>query len=148
MNTISAQHINTFKPSRSFASRRWTGRVLSALVIAFLSMDSVIKLVPIQPVIVSMQALGFAMSPSLARALGVLLLSCTALYAIPRTALLGAILLTGYLGGAIAINIRADTPLFTHTLFGSYLGIMLWAGLLLRSDHARAALFPSSPSDR
>ena len=129
-----------FDTARSAALQRWTGRALSGLVIAFLGMDAVIKLVPIQPVIDTMRTLGFQATPTLARGLGVLLLACTLLYAIPRTALLGAVLLTGYLGGAIAIHLRADSPLFTHVLFGAYLGLMLWAGLLLRDRQALALL--------
>jgi hypothetical protein len=73
-----------------------------------------------------------------------LLLLCTMLYAVPRTAPLGALLLTGYLGGAIAVQLRAGNPLFSHVLFGSYLGLALWAGLLLRDAHFRSVLFASA----
>lgn len=100
------------------------------------------KLVPIQPVIETMQSLGFTSTPALARTLGVVLLVCTLLHAIPRTSLLGAVLLTGYLGGTIATQVRAGNPLFSHILFGGYTGIMLWAGLLLRNKNVRALLFP------
>jgi DoxX-like family len=110
-----------------------TGRVLSGLVIAFLLLDAGMKLVPLQPVIDSMSSLGFVSTPALARGLGFLLLICTLIYAIPKTAALGAVLLTGYLGGAIAIHVRAGSPLFTHTLFGVYVGALLWTGLLLRN---------------
>ena len=120
----------------------WTGRVLSGLTIAFLLLDAAIKLVPLQPVIDSMQALGFASSNALARGLGILLLGCTILYATPRTALLGAILLTGYLGGAIAVQLRTGNPLFSHVLFGAYVGLALWAGLLLRNRQIRSLIFP------
>jgi hypothetical protein len=122
--------------------RIWTGRILSGLVIAFLLMDGGIKLVPIAPVIDTLQALGFDPTPTLARGLGILLLACTVLYAYPRTAVLGAVLLTGYLGGAIAIQLRAANPLFSHLFFGGYVGILMWAGLLLRDGRARAVLFP------
>jgi hypothetical protein len=120
----------------------WLGRVFSGLAIAFLLFDGVIKLPPIQAVIDTLQELGFAPTNVLARGLGLLCLFCTALYAIPRTSLLGAILLTGYLGGAIAIQIRAGNPVFSHVLFGTYVGLLLWAGLLLRNSQARAAIFP------
>ena len=120
----------------------WVGRILSGLVIAFLVFDGAIKLVPIQPVIDTMQGLGFNATPALARGLGILCLVCTLLYAIPKTSLLGALLLTGYLGGAIAINLRAGTPLFSHTLFSVYVGIFLWAGLLIRNSQIRSLLFP------
>jgi hypothetical protein len=116
----------------------WTGRVLSGALIAFLVFDAVIKLVPLQVVIDTTAALGFP--PELARTLGVLTLVCTVLYAWPRTAILGAILLTGYLGGAIAIHLRIGNPLFSHTLFGVYLGLMAWGGLYLRDPRLQALI--------
>jgi hypothetical protein len=119
----------------------WVGRLLSGLTIIFLLLDAAMKLVPLQPVIESMQDLGFTSTPALARMLGVLLLACTVLHAVPRTALLGAILLTGYLGGSIAIHVRAGSPLFSHVLFGAYVGLALWAGLLVRDGQARTQLF-------
>lgn len=119
----------------------WAGRFLSGLTIAFLLLDAAMKLVPLQPVTDSMQSLGFVPTAALARGLGVLLLACTVLYAVPRTALLGAILLTGYLGGSIAIHLRAGSPLFSHVLFGAYVGLALWAGLLARNRPARAQVF-------
>lgn len=122
----------------------WTGRVLSGLAVVFLLLDAAMKLVPLKPVIDAMQALGFASSDALARGLGVLLLACTILYAVPRTAPLGALLLTAYLGGAIAVQLRAGNPLFSHVLFGSYIGIAIWAGLLLRNGPLRSLLLPST----
>ena len=119
----------------------WAGRFLSGLTIAFLLLDAAMKLVPLQPVTDSMQSLGFTPTAALARGLGVLLLACVVLYAVPRTALLGAILLTGYLGGSIAIHLRAGSPLFSHVLFGAYVGLALWAGLLSRNRPARAQVF-------
>jgi len=119
----------------------WVGRILSGLVIAFLLLDAVMKLVPVKPSIDAMQALGFNNTDALARGLGILLLACTALYAFPKTALLGALLLTGYLGGAIAIQLRAANPLFSHILFGGYLGIFMWAGLLMRNGQIRSLIF-------
>ena len=123
----------------------WIGRTLSGLTIVFLLLDAAMKLVPLKPVLDAMHGLGFAGDVALARGLGVLLLACTLLYAAPRTALLGALLLTGYLGGAIAVQLRAGTPLFTHILFGAYLGVALWAGLLLRSGQLRSLLFHAAP---
>ncbi|MFX8573757.1 DoxX family protein, partial [Acinetobacter baumannii] len=78
---------------------------------------------------------------NLAVTLGVLTLAGTLLYAYPRTSVLGAILLTGYLGGAIYVHVRAGSPLFSHTLFGVYLGILLWGGLYLRDERLRL-IFP------
>jgi hypothetical protein len=72
--------------------------------------------------------------------LGILTLVSTVLYALPRTSVLGAILLTGYLGGAIATHLRIGSPLFTHILFGVYLGLMVWGGLYLRDERLRALL--------
>ena len=118
----------------------WIGRTLSGLTVAFLLLDAAMKLAPLRLVIDAMQDLGFASTDSLARGLGVLLLGCTVLYAVPRTALLGALLLTGYLGGAIAVQLRAGNPLFSHILFGGYVGLALWTGLLLRSSQLRSLI--------
>lgn len=115
----------------------WAGRILSGLAIAFLILDGAIKLVPIQPVTESLQQLGYPTSDTFARFLGVVTLTCILLYAWPRTAVLGAILLTGLMGGAIASHLRLGDPLFTHTLFGVYLGLILWGGLWLRDERVR-----------
>lgn len=127
--------------STSSSASVWIGRVLTGLAIAFWLLDGAIKLAPITPVIENLHGLGFQATEGLARGLGVLQLACLALYVVPRTSLLGAVLLTGYLGGAIAIQVRADNPLFSHILFGTYVGLITWAGLLLRDRQARAALF-------
>ncbi|WP_320200100.1 DoxX family protein [Agrobacterium sp. rho-13.3] len=127
---------------------RWqtlTGSVMSGLVIAFLIFDGAIKLVPIAPVTETMVALGYSGDPSLARGLGIMTLLIALLYAIPRTSVLGAILLTGLLGGAIATHLRVGSPLFTHMFFGVYLGLLAWGGLYLRSDLLRM-LIPFRPS--
>ena len=116
----------------------WAGRVISALVIVFLVFDGVIKLVPLAVVTDTIARLGYP--TDLARTLGALTLVCTLLYAIPRTSVLGAILLTGYLGGAISTHLRVGSPLFTHTLFGVYLGLMVWGGLVLRDPRLHSLL--------
>jgi hypothetical protein len=115
----------------------WTGRVLSGLVIVFLLFDGAIKLVPWPVVTETMDRMGYGASESLARTLGIITLACTVLYAIPPTSILDAILLTGYLGGAMASHVRIDSPLFSHTLFGLYLGLLLWGGLWLRDRNLR-----------
>ena len=120
---------------------RWLGRVLSGLVILFLLFDGAIKLVPWPVVTETMDRIGYGSSESLARTLGVITVVCTVLYAIPPTSILGAILLTGYLGGAMASHLRIGSPLFTHTLFGFYFGLMVWGGLWLR-DRSLRALIP------
>lgn len=119
---------------------RWTGRALSALVVAFLLLDGAIKLVPLQVVIDTLVQLGYPPDAGIARTIGALTLACALLYAWPRTALLGAVLLTGLLGGAMATHLRAGSPIATHLLFGLYLGVAAWAGLWLRDPRVRAAL--------
>ena len=118
----------------------WTGRVLSGIAVLFLIFDGAIKLVPIQPVTDSLRELGYPASNSFARFLGILTLLCTALYAWPRTALLGAVLLTGIMGGAIASHLRLGDPLFSHTLFGVWLGLLFWVGLWLRDARVRRVM--------
>nr|WP_244422968.1 DoxX family protein [Bradyrhizobium sp. ORS 278] len=118
----------------------WGGRILSALVILFLLFDGAIKLIPLPVVTQTMDQIGYGSSDALARALGLITLLCTLLYALPATSLLGAILLTGYLGGAIASHVRIGSPLFSHVLFGLYLGLMVWGGLWLRDRRLRALL--------
>jgi len=119
----------------------WIGRILSTLVVLFLVMDGGIKLVPIKEVTETMQQLGYSGSVNQARLLGIITLLCALLYALPQTSILGAILLTGLLGGAMATHLRVDSPLFTHLLFGFYIGVMAWGGLYLR-DPAMRAMIP------
>jgi hypothetical protein len=121
-------------------SALWTGRALSGLVILFLLFDGAIKLVPWPIVTETMDKIGYGSSESLARTLGAITIACTVLYAIPPTSILGAILLTGYLGGAMASHVRIDSPLFSHILFGFYLGLMLWGGLWLRDRRLRSLI--------
>jgi hypothetical protein len=116
---------------------RWLGRVLSGLVIAFMLFDGAIKLVPWPIVTETMDRIGYGSSETLARSLGLITIVCTVLYAIPPTSMVGAILLTGYLGGAMASHVRIGTPLFSHMLFGFYLGLMVWGGLWLRDRSVR-----------
>jgi hypothetical protein len=118
--------------------RLWTGRILSALVAALLALDAVIKFMKPPPVVEAFAHLGWPIS--LAIVLGIILLTCTAIYAIPRTSVLGAILLTGYLGGAVATHLRAGDPLFSHALFPVYLGVLIWGALFLREDRLRSLI--------
>ena len=118
----------------------WSGRLCSGLVILFLLFDGAIKLVPWPVVTETMDRIGYGSSETLARALGIVSIACTVLYAIPPTSILGAILLTGYLGGAIASHVRIGSPLFTHILFGVYLGLMVWGGLWLRDRRLRSLM--------
>ncbi|MER8408427.1 DoxX family protein [Mesorhizobium sp. M0185] len=121
----------------------WAGRVLSAVIVLFMIFDGVIKLPPLEIVTQTMVQLGWPADANVSRMLGIIGLVSTALYALPRTSVLGAILLTAYLGGAVATHVRIGSPLFSHILFGVYLGAVLWGGLYLRDPRVRA-LFPFS----
>ncbi len=116
----------------------WVGRGMSGLLVAFMLMDSIIKLILIQPVIDTMTQMGLPVA--MARPIGAIELAVTFLYAVPRTSLLGAVLLTAVFGGAIASHWRLDSPLFSHTLFGVYLGLLAWGGLWLRDPRVRAVM--------
>lgn len=117
----------------------WLGWSMSGLVILFLLMDAGMKLAAVQPVLEAGQQIGFPGEP-MARKLGALLLLCTALYIWPATSVLGAILVTGFLGGAVATHVRLGNPLFSHVLFGVYVGVLMWGGLFLREERLRALL--------
>ena len=116
-------------------SSLWAGRVISAVVVMFLLFDAIIKLMRVPAALEGTARLGF--SESVVLPLGMVLLACVALYAIPRTSILGAILLTGYLGGAVASNVRVGNPLFGYILFPVYVGVLLWLGLYLRDVRLR-----------
>jgi hypothetical protein len=114
----------------------WSGRVLSALAILFLTFDSVIKLLRLPAVAEASAKLGYQNDTIFN--IGIVLLVCVILYAIPKTSILGAILLTGYLGGAVATHTRVGDPLFSHILFPTYVGTILWLGLYLREPRLRS----------
>ena len=116
----------------------WTGRALSVVVVLFLLMDCSMKFTNMEVVKVSMAQLGFPIA--LDRLIGAVELVCLVLYAVPRTSVLGAILLTGLLGGAIASHLRVADPLFSHVLFGVYVGLMAWGGLYLRDARLRTLI--------
>jgi hypothetical protein len=118
-------------PNRS----RWTGRVLSGIPVLFLAFDAAIKLAGVPAVAEASEKLG--LPAQLAPVFALLLASCLALYLVPRTAPLGAVLLTGYLGGAVLVHVRVGDPLFSHTLFPIYIGALLWAGLYIRDARVR-----------
>ncbi len=127
-------------PARPAGRTVVAGRVISGLMAAMLTLDGAMKLFATDMMIANSPKGILPPDPALYQALGIVLLLCVALYAIPRTAVLGAILLTGYLGGAIATHVRMGDPLFSHTLFGAYLGIAVWAGLWLRDARLRVIL--------
>src|SRR5713226_9015686 len=118
--------------------RLWAGRIMSALPVLFLLFDSVIKLMKIAPVVEAFAQLGYPLS--LAPVIGIIELVCVVVYVIPRTSILGAILLTGYLGGAVATHVRTGSPLLSHTFFPVYVAVLLWGGLFLREDRLRALI--------
>jgi hypothetical protein len=128
----------TSAASRPHRATRRAARILSAIPVAFLAFDAAIKFTHLQPVTDAMSQLGWPVA--LAAPIGALLLACVTLYVIPQTAPLGAILLTGYLGGAVATHVRVGNPLFSHILFPTYIAAMLWGGLLLRDPRVRALM--------
>ena len=125
----------------------WAGRILSGLAIAFLALDAGGKLFVPDAMIANSPPLGLPANPAFYRLLGAILALCTVLYAIPRSAFLGALLLTGYLGGAVACHLRVGSPLLGFTLFGVYLGLMVWGGLCCGTGGS-ARCWPSRPDPR
>ena len=129
------------QPSPASRAMMWTGYTLSGLAILALSLDAGGKLLIPSTMIANTPPTGLPADIGFYRVLGSILAASVALYAWPRTSFLGAILLTGYLGGAVATNLRVSMPLFTFTLVGVYLGLLVWGGLWLRDARLRA-LFP------
>jgi hypothetical protein len=116
----------------------WIGWIMSGIVVVFLLFDGTTKLMMITPVVDATTGIGYP--ADLIRPLGVVCLACAVLYALPRTSVLGAILLTGFLGGAVASKVRLEEPLFSQVLFGVYVGILAWGGLYLRDSRLRALI--------
>jgi hypothetical protein len=116
----------------------WAGRIITGLVVAFLLFDAIIHLLKPAPVVEGFAKLGFPLR--LAVPLGIIELVCVLLYVVPRTSILGAILLTGYLGGAIAIQLPTGNSLFGEVLFPVYIGVILWGGIYLRDERLRALI--------
>jgi len=116
----------------------WTGYALSGLMVAFLLLDAVMKLMKARVAVEGSIQLGYP--ESVVFGIGAVLLASTLLYILPKTSILGAILLTGYLGGAIATHVRVGNPLFSHVLFPVYMGVMIWGGLYLRDTRLRALI--------
>ena len=138
-----------FAPSREGAGRStsravgWTGRLLTGLAVLFLAFDAGMKVLALPAAVNGTTQLGYP--GDVVVGIGVLQLVCLAVYLIPRTALVGAVLWTGYLGGAVATHVRVGNPLWTHTLFPVYVAVLLWAGLYLRDRRVDALLARSSP---
>jgi hypothetical protein len=128
------------EPMSRANTRVWTGRLLSGLAVAFLAMDACMKLFGVKEAVEGTVTLGYP--ASVLFGLGVVQAICVAVYLIPRTAVLGAVLWTGYLGGAVATHVRVGSPLLTHTLFPMYVAALLWGGLWLRDARVRGMLAP------
>lgn len=128
------------RPAAGAPSKRalWGGRVLSGLAVLFLAFDATIKLVQPPEMMAGNEILGWSLSQM--RPIGILQIALLAVYLFPRTAVLGAVLWTGYLGGAIATHVRVDNPLFSHTLFPTYVAALIWGGLWLRDTRVRGML--------
>ena len=118
--------------------QRWTGRVLSGCAVAFLGMNTAIGLLAHPAAVEGTRQLGF--TPAVLLPFGLVQLACLVLYLVPRTAPLGAVLWTGWLGGAIATHVRLGDPMLTHVLFPLYVAVPLWLGLWLRDPRVRAVL--------
>jgi hypothetical protein len=111
-------------------ARLWTGRILSGIAVLFMTMDGMVKVLRLAPALQGTVELGYPESAVVP--IGILALIGVVLYAIPRTSVLGAIWLTGFLGGAVATHVRVGNPLFTHTIFPTYVAALMWGGLVLR----------------
>src|SRR5215212_1622572 len=120
------------------ARARWAGRVLSGIAVLFLVFDTTIKLVGVKEAVEGTVQLGYA--PHHLPTIGLIEVACLVVYLVPRTAPLGAVLWTGYFGGAIATHLRLDNPLFTHVLSPIYFAALIWGGLYLRDARVRALL--------
>ncbi len=118
--------------------RLWAGRIMGGLVVLFLLFDTVIKVLKLTFAVEGTTQLGYPESAVVG--IGIIELICLVLYVIPRTSVLGAVLLTGYLGGAVATHVRVGSPLFSHTLFPVYVGALIWGALFLREDRLRALI--------
>ena len=126
------------RTGRRGGMRSRVGRALSTVAVAFLLFDSVGKLLEVAPVVAGTTQLGYP--EGIVRTLGVILLLCVVIHLIPRASVLGAVLLTGYLGGAVATHVRVGSPLLTHVLFPVYVAAFVWGGLLLRDARVQRAL--------
>jgi DoxX-like family len=132
--------MSTIAPSMASNSKTvlWAGRIISGFTVLFMLFDGISKLALEHHVVEATTNIGYPQE--VIRPLGIILLVCTILYAIPRTAIFGAILLTGYLGGAVASKVRIEDPIFSSVFFGVYFGILAWGGLYLRDERLRSLI--------
>ncbi|HUI65688.1 MAG TPA: DoxX family protein [Bacteroidota bacterium] len=113
----------------------WTGRILTGIVVVFMLFDSITKILKVDAVVKASAQFGYPVS--LLPTIGVILLVCLVIYVIPRTSLIGALLITGYLGGAVQANLRIGTPLFSNARFPVYFAVLVWGGLFFREQRVR-----------
>jgi hypothetical protein len=138
MTTTYAHPASSIRPETRTPPAVWAGRVLSGLAVLFMMFDAGIKLLERPEAVQGTTQLGYP--ESVVFGLGVVQLVCLIVYLVPRTSVLGAVLWTGYLGGAIATHVRLGNPLFSHVLFPTYVAAFLWVGLWLRDERLRAVL--------
>lgn len=131
-------HLPAARTGASSRARRWTGRALTAIAAVFLTFDAIVKLANLQVAVDANAQLGYR--ASLIVPIGALEVVLLAIYLVPRTSIVGAILWTGYLGGAIASQLRAGNPLLSNVLFPIYVAVLLWGGLWLRDARVRGLL--------
>lgn len=132
----SSDSISIVHTAPASSTRLWAGRIIIALAVLFLLFDAVVKVMALEFAVQATVELGYP--ERVVSGIGLLEVACLVLYVIPRTSILGAILLTGYLGGAVATHVRVGSPLASHTLFPIYVALMLWGGLYLRDGRLRA----------
>jgi hypothetical protein len=139
--TATTKHLNapeSLGETSNSRAVRWVGTGATAMAVAFLAFDAAMKVLQVAPAVEGTAQLGYPAGVLLP--LGLIQVACLALYLTPRTAVLGAVLWTGYLGGAIATHVRVESPLLTHTLFPIYVAALLWAGLWVRDARVRRLL--------
>lgn len=138
MTTIAISNAAALNPTTSSGKAIWTGRVLSTVAVLFLTMDTAMKLLLVPVAVAGTKQVGYPVNVIFP--LGVVSLICLIVYLIPRASILGAILWTGYLGGAVATHVRIGDPLFSHILFPVYVALLLWGGLWFRDARLRALI--------
>ena len=138
MSATVLQSIPSAASSRRASKSVIAGRVITGIALAFMTFDVTMKLAMVKEAVEGTVQLGF--NASVILPLGLIQLACLVLYVIPRTAPMGATLLTAYLGGAVAIHVQLGNPVFSHMLFPVYVAVLLWGGLFLRDARVRAAL--------
>jgi len=136
MSTIALDSPHLAAPADTSIAARWAGRITTALAVLFVVFDTAVKLVSARVAVDATVQLGYA--PHHVVVIGIIEFACLIVYLVPRTSFIGAVLWTGYLGGAVASNLRLDNPLFSHTLFPVYFAALLWGGLYTRDARLRA----------